>query len=47
VTNNFVRGAITGLGVVNLIAGFIDLAFVFAARDRSDVGVQDGSGPSL
>jgi len=31
-TNNFVRGAVTGLGVVNLWAGFADLALVFAAR---------------
>ena len=37
VTNNFVRGAVTGLGVVNLIAGFADLALVFASRNRSDV----------
>jgi hypothetical protein len=32
-TNNFVRGAVTGLGLVNLYAGFVDLATVFAARD--------------
>ena len=31
-TNNFVRGAVTGLGVVNLLAGFIDLAMVFISR---------------
>jgi hypothetical protein len=31
-TNNFVRGAVTGLGLVNLYAGFADLATVFAAR---------------
>ena len=31
-TNNFVRGAVTGLGLVNLYAGFSDLALVFAAR---------------
>lgn len=35
-TNNFVRGAVTGLGVVNLGAGFAELAFVFASRERSD-----------
>jgi hypothetical protein len=35
-TNNFFRGAITGLGFVNLYAGFADLALVFAARDRRD-----------
>ena len=31
-TNNFVRGAVTGLGLVNLYAGFADLAVVFASR---------------
>jgi hypothetical protein len=36
-TNNFVRGAVTGLGVVNLFAGFADLAFVFAARERQEI----------
>jgi hypothetical protein len=30
--NNYVRGAVTGLGVVNLFAGFADLLMVFAAR---------------
>ena len=35
-TNNFVRGAVTGLGFVNLYAGFADLALVFAARGRRD-----------
>lgn len=33
--NNFVRGAVTGLGLVNLCAGFADLALMFAARDVS------------
>lgn len=44
-TNNFVRGAVTGLGVVNLVAGFADLALLFAARDRHDVSVPGGAGP--
>jgi hypothetical protein len=35
-SNNFVRGAVTGLGFVNLYAGFADLAHVFAARERRD-----------
>jgi hypothetical protein len=35
-TNNFVRGAVTGLGLVNLIAGFADLAFVFFSRSGGD-----------
>jgi hypothetical protein len=34
--NNFVRGAVTGLGVVNLFAGLIDLAMLFAPRERHD-----------
>jgi len=32
VTNDFVRGAISGLGFVNLFAGFAELVPVFAAR---------------
>jgi hypothetical protein len=28
-SNNFVRGAVSGLGVVNLFAGFADLAYFF------------------
>jgi len=35
-TNNFLRGAVTGLGLVNLFAGLADLALVFAARERRD-----------
>ncbi len=33
-TNNFVRGAVSGLGLVNLYAAFADLVFVFRRRDR-------------
>ena len=33
VTNNFVRGAISGLGVLNLLAGLAELAPVFAPRE--------------
>ena len=36
ITNNFVRGAITGLGGVNLVAGFVDLSLVFASREPRD-----------
>jgi hypothetical protein len=43
VTNNFVRGAISGLGFVNLIAGFADLALIFVARDRHDMPVGDSN----
>jgi hypothetical protein len=35
-SNNFVRGAVSGLGVVNLFAGFADLAFFFTPQSRSD-----------
>ncbi len=35
-TNNFVRGGVTGLGVVNLFAGFADLAMLFSFRGRQD-----------
>jgi hypothetical protein len=37
-TNNYVRGAVTGLGVVNLFAGFADLLMVFAARPPNSSG---------
>jgi hypothetical protein len=32
--NNFVRGAVTGIGVINLCAGLADLGAVFAWRRR-------------
>ena len=35
-TNNFVRGAVTGLGLVNLVAGFADLALVFGSREQRE-----------
>jgi len=35
-SSNFIRGAVTGLGFVNLYAGFADLAVIFAARERRD-----------
>jgi hypothetical protein len=31
--NDFVRGAISGLGVLNLIAGFSELAAIFSTRE--------------
>ena len=40
------RGAVSGLGVVNLIAGFADLSVMFATRTRRDVTWEDG-GQSL
>ncbi|MBI3400035.1 MAG: hypothetical protein HY048_01335 [Acidobacteria bacterium] len=44
--NNYLRGAVTGLGVVNLVAGFADLALLFAARDSHDSSYPDGAGQS-
>jgi hypothetical protein len=35
-TNHFVRGGVTGLGGVNLVAGFADLAMMFASRESPD-----------
>jgi len=35
-TNHFVRGGVTGLGGVNLVAGFVDLSLVFGARASRD-----------
>ena len=37
-TNNFVRGAVSGLGIVNLCAGFADLAYLFNAGASSAAG---------
>jgi hypothetical protein len=34
VTNNFVRGAVSGLGVVNLLAALGELADMFGARTQ-------------
>ena len=36
-TNNFVRGAVTGLGAVNVFAGMADLLLVFSSRERRDL----------
>ena len=35
-SNNFVRGAVSGLGVVNLVAAFLELAPMFITRERHD-----------
>lgn len=37
ITNNYVRGAVTGLGVVNLFAGLVELAVLLPIRGRHDV----------
>ena len=36
VRNNYVRGAVSGLGVVNLLMGFNELASVLVARRRME-----------
>ena len=36
VSNNYLRGAVSGLGVVNLLMGFHELASVLLARRRMD-----------
>jgi hypothetical protein len=40
-TNHFGRGAISGLGLVNLYAGFAEMAPIFTARARHDVPFVD------
>ena len=41
VTNNFVRGGISGLGLLNLVAGTVELLSLFGPRTR------DGGTPSV
>jgi hypothetical protein len=40
-SNNFVRGAVSGLGVVNLFAGFADLAHLVAPHPTPDQAPDD------
>ena len=40
-TNNFLRGAVSGLGVVNLFAGFAELAPVFSVGSSSNAPLGD------
>jgi hypothetical protein len=35
--NNFLRGAVSGLGLVNLCAGVADLSHIFSSRGPRDV----------
>lgn len=35
-TNNFVRGAISGLGVINIFAGLAELADIFSRSSSGD-----------
>jgi hypothetical protein len=45
-TNNFVRGGISGLGVVNLVVGFADLSRLFVVHARPDVTLNGTGRPS-
>lgn len=45
VTNNFVRGGISGLGVVNLVVGLADLTIILSSRERSTISLRDQTGP--
>jgi hypothetical protein len=40
-TSLYVRGAISGLGVINVLAGFADLVPIFSLRARHDVAFGD------
>ena len=42
ITNNFVRGAVTGLGLVNLATALVDLLSLLAARRERDPVVSIG-----
>jgi hypothetical protein len=44
--NNFVRGAVSGLGFVNLCAGFADLALIFVQKQARETPIGDGAGRS-
>ena len=34
ITNDFVRGAVSGIGVINVVTGIAELASLFMARDQ-------------
>ena len=42
-TNHFLRGAVSGLGLVNLFAGFAELAPVFTVGESHDAPVGDSA----
>jgi hypothetical protein len=46
ITNNFVRGAVTGLGLVNVCAAIVELVGIFLARSvpPAEVPVPEASG---
>jgi len=47
ITNNFVRGAVSGLGVLNLLAGIVELTALFlASRSAEATAVPPVTRPS-
>lgn len=40
-TNLFVRGAVSGVGAINLVAGFVELIPIFATRGGASVAFGD------
>ena len=47
ITNNFVRGAVTGVGLVNLAAAVAELVSLFAARRLHDPIITIGRSSAL
>jgi hypothetical protein len=45
--NNFLRGAVSGLGIVNLLTGFRDLADLLMARRMNDPMGSSQDRPSI
>jgi hypothetical protein len=43
ITNNFVRGAVSGLGVINMVAGFAELISVVFARSSDQAAPLNSS----
>jgi hypothetical protein len=39
------RGAVSGLGIVNLFAGFAELSFVFVSRERHEPTFSESGRP--
>jgi hypothetical protein len=44
ITNNFVRGAVSGLGVINLLSGISELVAILLAR-KTDYRTRTAAGP--
>jgi hypothetical protein len=46
ITNNFVRGAVSGLGLVNIGAGVLELFAIFSARRIEEPIISIGRSPA-